>query len=550
MLFREIFKTVGHFLFIFALVLLIPLGVAFYYQSTASFEEHPQMHVTMDFLYAFASCLILASALTWLGRGAKWQLYRREGIAVVVLIWLITPAIAAIPLLTSKTLTNPFQAYFEMVSGFTTTGSTMLQAKAYNAQTGEEVPITKTIDDSVPIHYSYYGTVAPVRDPQTGKVIKEGVEAVSKAILFWRSFTQWIGGVGIVVLFVAVLPALGLGGKVLFQSEISGPVKEGITPRIKDTAMQLWRIYLGLTLIQIIALELAKPDLPFFEAIVIAFSTLSTGGFSTMNTSIAGYASAPLEWVVIFFMFLGSVNFSLYYFLLRGKFFKFFDPEFLLYLVILPLFAFLVIHSIAETPYLALTGKMEGVFTWSEAFRTGLFQLVSAQTSTGFATVDFDIWPYPAQMIMLISMFIGGMSGSTSGGMKVIRQYTLFKIAQNKVESIFRPDHIKILKIGSWEVDYPSAITVLCFFLIVVATGTVGTLCYVYDGIDLETALGLTACMLNNVGLAFRMAGPEYSCAFLSDFGTVVACLEMLFGRLEYYAMLAVLVPAFWRQDS
>lgn len=548
MLYKEISRVLGYFFLLFAIGLLAPTFVAFYYQWTSNPADHPQPHVTLDFFETFLLCLLLARVFLYFGRKAGGQLYIREGIVSVVLIWFITPAIAAIPFLTSGTLDNPLQAYFEMVSGFTTTGSTVLQAKAFDPS-GVEIPIQKTIAGSVPTHYSFFGNVDPVRDPVRGVILKEGVEALGKGLLFWRSFTQWLGGVGIVVLFVAVLPALGVGGKVLFQSEVPGPSKEGITPRIKDTAENLWKIYLGMTLLQLIVTYVAVPDLPFFESLTITFSTLSTGGFSTQNESIAGYASPILEWVIILFMILGSINFSLYYFALQGKFYRLFDPEFILFLILVPLFSGLIIFSIHGFPEIFLTGK-EAVYNWTDAIRQGLFHLVSAQSTTGFAVVNFDVWPYTAQVVLLVSMYVGGMSGSTSGGMKVLRQLMLFKIAQNKVESLFRPSHIKMLKIGTQFIDSSAAITVLCFFLIVVATSTLGTFLFVYDGVDMQTAIGLTACMLNNTGMSFGMANPLYSCAFLSDFGLIIASLEMLFGRLEYYAVLAFLVPAFWRQDS
>lgn len=549
MLYREIARVLGNFFLLFACAILVPLFLAIYYQFNTDFADHPQKHTVIDFFLTFLICLTLALALIALGRKGTGALYRREGIVSVVLIWFITPFIASIPFLTSGVLNNPMQGYFEMVSGFTTTGSSVFQGKAYDPSTGKEVMIKKTIPGVVPTHYEYYGTVTPIKDPSTGKVIKTGVEALGKALLFWRSFTQWLGGGGIVVLFVAILPALGIGGKLLFQSEASGPVKEGITPRIKDTATQLWKIYLLLTFLQIGALIAAKPDLPLFEAVNITFATLATGGFSTQNASIAGYGSATLEWVVILFMILGSINFTLYYYLLRGRFYKIVDTEFILFLILTGLFSFAVVFPIIGTTLVSLTGQENSIYSFWEALRAGVFQLVSAQSTTGFATVNYETWPYSTQVVLLVAMFVGGMSGSTSGGMKVIRQYMLFKIGQNKVESIFRPDHLKVLKISGREVDHSLMVTVLCFFLIVVAIATLGTYLYVLDGIDLETAIGLTACMMNNTGLAFRMAGPDSSCAFLSDFGLTIASLQMLAGRLEYYAVLAILVPAFWRQE-
>lgn len=547
MLYREISRILGSFLLLFSIALLFPLAVAGYDQFFSEGRLH--QHTTVDFLITLIICVLASAFFLFFGRQASGNLYRREGIAAVVLIWLMIPAISAIPFVTSGTLKNPLQAYFEMVSGFTTTGSTVLHAKSYDPS-GKEIPITKTIPGVIDRTYVFYGTVEPIRDPQTGKVVKEGIEAVDKTLLFWRSFSQWLGGVGIVVLFVAILPLLGVGGKMLFQTEIPGPMKEGMTPRIKETAIQLWKIYLGLTLIQIVILKLVNSDLPFFEALLISFSTISTGGFSSQNTSIAGYHSIGIEWVVLFFMFLGSVNFSLYNYLLKGKFYRLYETEFMLFLIILAFFCGLNVYSIVGTPDLSLSGEPLGLFNFSDGFRQGAFQMVSAMTTTGFITSDYDVWPYTSQILMLIAMYIGGMSGSTAGGIKIIRQYMLFRIAQYRTETLFRMQHLRIFKLDNREVDNTVAITVLCFFLIVVAISTLGTVFYVFDGIDLETSFSLTACMVNNTGVTFRGAGPEYSCAFLSNFGLFNSILMMIFGRLEYYAVLAMLIPAFWQKDS
>lgn len=549
MLYREIFRIIGNFLFLYSFGLLLPLGVAAYYELNSTPESHPQPHTTLDFLLTVCISFGLAAALSWIGRKSTGSLYRREGIASVVLIWFIAPAISAIPFLSSGTLTNPVQAYFEMTAGLTTTGMSIMHPKAYNAE-GQEIPIVKTIPGAHNTTYTFYGTVAPLRDPHTGAVIKQGVEAVGKALLFWRSFTQWLGGVGIVVLFVAVLPVLGIGGRLLFNAETSGTVKEGTTPRIKETAIQLWKIYSGLTVLTIAILMFTNTELEFFDAITLSFSTISTGGFSTKNSNITGYHSLATENVVMLFMFLGSVNFSLYYALIRGKFQRLFEPEFLLYIALIVSFGLLTAYTITGSPQVSLSGEQTGVFSWASALRYGFFQYLSAITSAGFFTTDYDAWPYTAQALLLLAMFLGGMSGSTSGGIKISRIYTLFRVAQYKVESLFRPDHLRILKINNREVDNKTAINVLCFFLIIITMATLGTLIYIFDQIDPETSIGLTGCMLNNGGLSFRMAGPEYSCAFLSNFSLIVSSVLMIFGRLEFYAVLALLVPAFWRQDS
>lgn len=538
MLYKEIARILGYFFLLFSVALLIPLGVAIYYQFFSIPEDHPQPHVVIDFVATLAICILLALIFLWVARKSKGIVYRREGIFAVVLIWFLTPAISAIPFLTSGALTNPFQAYFEMVSGYTTTGATILHAKAYD-ESGQEVQIKHTIPGLIDTNYIYYGTVKPVRNAE-GQIEKEGIEALGKALLFWRSFTQWLGGVGIVVLFIAVLPAFGIGAKLLYQTEMAGPIKEGSAPRIKETAIQLWQIYLGLTILQIALLLLTNMELPLFEAVAITFSTLSTGGFSTQNTNIAGYHSSATEWVVIVFMLMGATNFTLYTYLIKRKFYRIIEPEFILYIILIALFSIGTVYGVYG--FQGATG-----FT---AIRDGVFQIVSAYTSTGFFTVNYDVWPYAIQSLMIIAMILNGMSGSTASGLKTIRTLMLFRIAQNRVESFFRPAHLKVLKIGAKDIDNTTINTVLCFFLILATIGTLGIFLFICDGLDPETAVGLTPCFITNTGLGFRAAGPLYSCAFLSDFSLVLSSLLMIFGRLEFFTVLAILVPAFWRQDA
>ncbi len=546
MLFKELSRLLGLYFIGFVLILLAPTLVAFYFENFA-FGEHPQLHSTLPFLWTMGISFSIGIILLFFGRTASKQLYRREGITAVVLIWFLTPFIASLPFLISGTLTNPVQAYFEMASGFTTTGSSILQAKKYNSS-GNEVPIETVVPGVINTTYTYYGTVNPVRDEE-GKILYEGIEAVSKALLFWRSFTQWIGGVGVVVLFVAILPALGIGGKVLFQSEVPGPVKEGVTPRIKETAGQLWKVYLVLTFIQFVVLLFADPLLTWLDSITITFSTLSTGGFSIKNASLAAYKSPTVEWIVLLFMILGSLNFTLYYYTLRGKIYRLNDPELILHLVFLVFFASFITLSLIGAPKNTLLGEAAGTYSSSDAFRYGMFQSVSALTSTGFSTINYDLWPYLPQVLLLIAMFVGGMSGSTAGGIKTVRFYMLFKIAQYKIESLFSPETVRSFRIGGKEVDLQASTLSLVFFATIIAISTAGVLLYLIDGIDPETALGLVACMVNNTGLSFRAAGPLESCAFMSDFSLGLSAFLMILGRLEFFALLALLIPAFWRQE-
>lgn len=551
MFFRDICRIVGIFTLFFTAVLLIPFLLAVYYQYIADPGDHPQEHVANAFLDAIAISLICGASLLFIGRKASGHLFRREGLAAVVLIWFLTPALAALPFYLSGTLENPWQAYFESSAGFTTTGSTVMQAKKFDPETGKEVPYVVKWTGVRDTTYTFYGTIDPIRDPVTGAILYEGLEAVSKVLLFWRSFIQYLGGLGIIVLFVAVLPVLGVGGKLLFWTEAPGPMKDALTPRIKETAMQLWKIYLGLTVLQVFVLMLTNAKMEWFDAITLALSTMSTGGTSIHNEGIAYYQNVATEWVIIVFMIFGSINFSLYYYILKGKLYRLYDRELLLYLALMIIACVFVVWKLQGTEEVLMTkSATPTLFTWDDSIRYGVFQMVSTLTSTGFVTANYDAWPYIIQVIMLIAMFVGGMSGSTSGGMKVIRVYMLFKIAQNKVESFFRPSTVQNFQVGERRVDPDTATLVLCFFLTLISMSVLGVFMYILNGLDPETAIGLVACNINNSGFSFRMAGPTSSCAFLTDFGLAWSSLLMLFGRLEFFAVLAVLVPAFWKQHS
>lgn len=532
-----------------AVIFVIPFILAFYYQFLSDPSIHPQPHTTIHFFWCILISCVLGLICYYSGRYSKGQIYRREGITAVVMIWFVAPALGGLPFYISGTLKDPFQAYFEAASGFTTSGATMMQAKQYDSS-GNEIPIVRTIPGILPTTYTYWGTIKPVRDSETDQILYEGIEAVSKALLFWRSFTNWIGGMGIVVLFVAILPALGVGGKMLFQTETPGPIKDSLTPRIKETASQLWKIYAGLSLLEVILLKITNPKLPWLDVWTIMFSTISTGGFSIRNANIGAYNNAWTEWVVMVFMIAGAINFSLYFYALKGKLYRFYDLELGLFLFIVMascIFASWFLMGIQE---ILMTGPLEKSYDFDEAIRYGSFQITSVITSTGFSTANYDAWPYAVQVLMIVLMYVGGMSGSTAGGIKVARIYMLFRIAQYKIESIFRPEALRRFAVSGREVDQGVAITVLCFFLISLSITVLGTFLLVIDNVDPETAMTLVALSINNTGIGFRMASSTESLAFLSDFGTILSSLLMVCGRLEFFAVLAVLVPAFWKQTT
>lgn len=525
-------KVISTYLFYLSALLSIPLALAGYYQLFP--DAHPQPHSTLAFLLTLLLSLSLATLLRFLGHNTKDSLYRRESILIVVFIWIITALLSSLPFSLSKTL-SPLDAYFEAMSGLTTTGSTMLSPKAYDPATGTEIPIHLTNPHVPGKTYTYYGTIPPIRDPETNLILHTGIEAVSKALLLWRSLLQWVGGMGIIVIFLTVLPALGVGGKFLYQLETTGPIKDEISPRIKETSSHLWKLYTFFTLLCVALLVWTNPTIPFFDALCTALSTISTGGFSVRNDSIASYNSASTEGVIIAFMILGSINFSLYFHILRFKFFRIYVPDFFLFL------------STAALGVIAVSSFLIPEFGITEAFRQGSFQALSMQTTTGFFSSNYDRWPFAPQMFMLLLMFIGGMSGSTAGGIKTSRFYIAYKILLHRLESIFRPDSVRKLYIGKTEVDDKNALTVLSFFCIVALFTIIGTISLVLDGIDPETSFGLIACLLNNVGIAFRAAGPTESLGFLSPLSKLLATFWMLLGRLEFFVVLLLFLPTFWK---
>ncbi len=546
MYYSDICRVLGRFFYAFAALMLIPFGLALYYDYYVK-DIYPTC--TYAFLWTAVLTALVGLILSFFGRKSKknFRLFRRESLLTMVLVWLLAPLVSMLPFIFSSTLESPFLAYFETVSALTTTGSTVMCPKKYEGL-NEVAYIDKDYGD-LGAYYIYNGTIEPIRNTEN-KIIVEGIEAVAKPILFWRSFLNWIGGLGIIVIFSAVLPVLGMGGKIFLFAEMTGPVKEGFTPRIIETARHLWKIYLFISAAQLILLLFTNPLLSFFDAVCITFSTVSTGGLSVKNQSIASYANPATEWVVIIFMFLGSVNFYLFYFLIKGKIYRLYNPELLAFLAIILISGFFTAGQLYGFDRVSLDGSVQGSYTATEALRYGFFQTVSAQSSCGFATANYDQWPYVVQALMLILIFIGGMSGSTSGGMKVIRPMMLFRVVCNKIELLFRPATIRQLRIGKEEFGLESAQMVFCFFAAYIAISVAAVFLFTLDHVDPETALGLVSATINNSGLGFRQAGPTLSCAFLSPFGAMLGSFLMLLGRLELFAILVILVPAFWKQTE
>jgi trk/ktr system potassium uptake protein len=485
MRFKELSRVLGRYFFYLAAILVLPLAVALFYEQAVGL-------ITEAFGITIGVCLLCGTFFHYKGKNSQKDLYRKESILLVVTIWFLTALIGALPFFITQAIQTPLDAYFEAMSALTTTGATILSP--------------------------------------------EQIETMGKPLLFWRSFMQWLGGMGIVVLFIAVLPALAMGGKFLYENEVAGLSKEGMTPRIKETASLLWKIYLGLTLLQIAMLKLFVPAIPLFEAVTLSLSTLSTGGFITTGGELPSWGAYATYWIVGIFMIAGGINFTLYFHGLKGKFYRLYDPEFFLYLGLLGLGCLLM----------AIPLFVSHNYPFVEALKEGSFMAISSQTSTGFSVASVETWPQICQLLLLILMFIGGMSGSTTGGIKVMRCFIVLRVIKEKIESLFRPELIRTLKVGTKEISSKTAMTVFTFCGIVVLLVTLGVYLLVLDNLDPFSAFALIGSMINNCGLILNGAHVAGSLAFLSPFSKTVCILWMVLGRLEYLSLLVLLVPSFW----
>ena len=418
-------------------------------------------------------------------------LLTRDGFLVVVLSWLLVSAFGALPFVITGAIPSYTDAFFETTSGFTTTGATILP----------------------------------------------DIESLPYSVLFWRSLTQWLGGMGIVVLTVAVLPRLGIGGLKLMRSEAPGPTLDKLTPRVTETAKILWGIYLGLTVLQVAMLLLA--GLGWFDALTHTFCTIATAGFSPRNRSVGAYDSAFVDLVVMAFMLLAAVNFSLYFQALRGHVRHLISN--------LELRVYIAMFAVAVVLVtLSVTGSVYG--SLGEGLRFASFQVASILTTTGFTTADFDAWPPLAKGVLMTLMLVGGCAGSTAGGVKVIRLVSLFKQGLNELKYLVHPQGIFTLKIGDRPVKKDILYPVAVFFFLYVSLVMVTALIVAGSGQDLVTAISTGLATVGNYGPGFGAIGPSHHYGHYPDLVKWWLSLMMLTGRLEVYSVLVLLTPAFWRQ--
>lgn len=486
------FRLIAHYLGLFSIalgLLMLP--------SAACAVYYREWQPLAALLAAMAVSALLGVLLALAGGRPKRGISQHDAVGLVGVSWLLLAGLGALPYIFGG-IFGPVDAYFESMSGFTTTGSTVLA----------------------------------------------DIEATPKGILFWRSFTHWLGGMGVVVLFIAVLPFIGAGGKMLFRSEAPGPDPHGLQPRIKNTASILWKIYLGFTVAETAALMIA--GLTLFEALTQTFGTLATGGFSTRQASIAGFHSLAIELIIMAFMVAAGVNFGLYFALLRKRWRAVFrDTEWRVYLLLLlgatAAIAINIFRPEGSPGFLTYTSP-------GKALRHASFQAISIMTTTGFVTADFNQWPDFSRLLLLFLMFIGASAGSTGGGMKVIRIVVLLKMAYWRVEHTFRPKTVRAIRVAGVVVEDSLQRTIYAFFVLYLAIFVLGSLFIAALGIPFQGAISSVAATLNNIGPGFGVVGAVNDYRVIPGVGKVALSLFMVMGRLELFSILVLLVPTFWRR--
>ncbi len=467
---------------IFSLSLVPPVLVALIYQDGG----------LTAFFGVMLGILFLGLLMWWPVRHYKQELKVRDGFLVVVLFWTVLGFAGALPFyIETEVPLSLTDAIFESFSGLTTTGATVLS----------------------------------------------GLDSMPHAILWYRQQLQWMGGLGIIVLAVAVLPILGIGGMQLYRAETPGPVKDSkIAPRISETAKALWYIYLGLTITCAVAYWVAGMN--WFDAFAHSFSTVAIGGFSTHDASIGYFDSIAIEAIAVFFMFLAGINFALHFSAFRNlsgrHYFR--DPEFKVYA------ALLILATAVVVGYLYLQNVYS---TWEEAFRYGVFQTVSIATTTGFANADFAAWPSFLPVLLIFMSFIGGSAGSTAGGMKVIRFVLLFKQGLRELKSLLHPNAILPVKLANKTIPEKVMTAVWGFLAVYVFSFAVIMLAVMALGVDQVTAFSAVAAMMNNLGPGLGEVAANFST--MSDPVKWILTFAMLLGRLEIFTLLVLFTAAFWR---
>lgn len=473
--------VIGALLCSVGLTMLFPVAVSIYYGDSG----------LMPLLYATLITVGVGAGL-FLGfkERTKTLLNHKGGMLIVALAWLAVCVAGALPYYIGG-YASFTDACFESVSGFTTTGSTIFA----------------------------------------------DIEILPHGILMWRSLTHWLGGMGIIVLSLAILPFLGVGGMQLYKAEVPGPTPDKLTPRIKDTAMTLWKVYLFFTVVQVILLALGGMSL--FDSVCHTFGTMATGGFSTKNASIGYYDSAYIQWVIIAFMFIAGVNFTLHFKLFMGDYKAFWnDEEFRFYALVTLVCTAIIACSIYGANYIGL----------GDSIRQAAFQVISICTTTGFATANYELWPSTPQALLLALMFLGGCAGSTAGSIKCMRALLLFKQASHELSTLIHPRSISHVKFGKTIVRPEVFSGILGFVILYLGLYALSSVMVAATGVDVLTAYTATAACIGNVGPGLGSVGPAENFGHLPELAKWLLSWCMLLGRLEIYTVFILFVPEFWRK--
>lgn len=478
---RLILNILGLLLILNGISMLLCLPFSFYYREEV-------WHLSVSGGITFFTGLF-----TWLTtrREQNKELKKKDGYLIVTLGWICMSTFGTLPYILSDTIPDFTNAFFETISGYTTTGASIMT----------------------------------------------DIEAAPKGILFWRSLTQWIGGMGIIVLAVAILPILGIGGMQLFVAEAPGISPDKMKPRIKEVAKRLWLIYLGLTIAEMVLLMLG--GMTFYDAINHSLTTMATGGFSTKNASVAYYESAYIQYVIIIFMFLAGTNFTITYFGLKGRFRKVWgNEEFRNYLIIVVVLALAI-------SFFVFSSKWEG---FEKSFRDSLFQVVSVITTTGYVTADYTAWAPFLTIVFFLLMFLGGSTGSTAGGIKVVRHTLLFKNSFLEMKRQLHPSAVIPVRLNGVAVHQNITYNVLAFVMIYLLIFGIGVFLLSFSGVEFDTALGAVATSLGNIGPGLGEVGPVNNFYSITPFGKWLLSFLMLLGRLELFTVLMLFNMNFWQR--
>ncbi len=477
---RLVFSVLGKFLIIEAILLLLPALCSLIYK---------EYHQLISFLIT-AGISAAVGFVMWIQYPKRTDLYAKEGLSIIGSVWILWSLIGALPFYISGEVNSYIDCFFETVSGFTTTGATILT----------------------------------------------DIEALSHGMLFWRSFTHWIGGMGVLIFAMAIINVSDKNSIHLMRAEVPGPVVSKLVPRGAKNAKILYGIYISLCMVEFLFLYLG--GMPLFDSIIHTFSTAGTGGFSNKNASVAAYGSPYIEWVITVFMFLFSINFNLYYFMIMRKFIAIKNNS-----------EWKIFTSIVIVAIVLLSLATKAQYTnVHDNIRTAAFQTVSLISTTGFATADYNLWTGFAQTIILVLMLIGACAGSTGGGLKVSRITILFKSSRKALHSLVSPNSVSNIKIDKKPIDDDTVRATAAYVVIYLIVFVIANILLSINNLSVEETLATVISCINNIGPGLGITGPVGNYSTLTDFSKIILSLVMLLGRLELFPILIMFVPALWRK--